>query len=75
MEEEETQKNDSEMTCSEILFRALEDFNKSEAKSLVLIYINDKDELMLLRNTSNSQALGLCDYARESILRAIFGAD
>lgn len=69
---EEAGKPTHEMTCSELLFRALEDFNKSEEKALLLIYVNENDDLHILRNSSNSQALGLCEYGKESILRAIF---
>lgn len=60
------------MTASEALMNAMERFSAGEPLAVVIIWTNDKNELNMESNCLSSQALGLCAYAKEDLLRGIF---
>lgn len=62
-------------TCTELLIKALEDFGVAEPTSLVLLYTNKDGELVLMRNATHTQLIGLCEYGRQAGLRRIFSED
>lgn len=59
-------------SCTDILIKALEDFGIAEPASLVLLYTNNEGEIVLTRNASHTQAIGLCEYGKQAALRRIF---
>ena len=53
-------------TCTELLIKALEDFGVAEPSSLVLLYTNHDGELVLMRNATHTQLIGLCEYGKQA---------
>lgn len=68
----EQEKLDATRTCSEVLFAALEEFAKSEATSVLVIFTDEGGDLVIMRNANDSHALGMCEFAKQRILHRIF---
>jgi hypothetical protein len=67
-----TTNEDKIPSCTDILIQALEDFGIAEPTSLVLLYTNKDGELVITRNASHTQTIGLCEYGKECAIRRIF---
>lgn len=66
---------DSIPTCTELLIKALEDFGTAEPTSVVILYTNQEGELIMMRNATHTQLIGLCEYGKQAGLRRIFETD
>ena len=56
----------------DVLIQALEEFGKSEAKAVVVIFTDEANEIVIMSNASRSQWIGLCEYGKQSIIHRIF---
>jgi hypothetical protein len=64
-----------DINCTDLLMGVLEEFGNCEAKSVIVLYLNENDEIILRRNTGNSLTIGLCDYGKQVSRRCIFKED
>lgn len=71
----EQEKKDAGRTCSEILFAALEEFTKAEAKHVVVLFSDENDDAVMIRNATHTQTIGLCDYGIQCARRGLFRGD
>lgn len=64
--------SDKARTCTEVLMQAMEEFGESEAKAVVILFVDEAGDAVIMRNASNTQTIGLCEYGKESAMRRIF---
>lgn len=59
-------------SSTDILMNALEEFGKSEAKSVMVIWTDEAGDVCICSNATRTQGLGFCAYVKESIIREMF---
>ena len=67
--------SDKARTCTEVLMCAMESFGESELKAIVVLYVDEGGDVVILRNASHTQTIGLCEYGRQIAIRHMFRED
>lgn len=55
-------------TATATIMRAMEDFARSEAKFIAIVYANESDELMVYTNAKRTQLVGLLECGKHCVL-------
>lgn len=58
-----------EATATEVVMKTMEDFAESEAKSIMILYTNEDDDVICQSNMRRVEALGMLELAKFMILR------
>jgi hypothetical protein len=63
--------SDEMATATEVLVKTMEDFSNSEARSIMVIYTNENDDVVCHSNVKRCEGLGMLKVAEQMILRQV----
>lgn len=58
-------------SATEILAQAMEDFGHCEPRTVMVIYTNVNDEVVMQSNAKRCEGLGMIEISRQMILKAV----
>ena len=57
-------------SASQVLMDALSDFTSSEGQSVILVYTNDQEDVVVKSNCRRPEAIGLIEIAKHMIMNS-----
>lgn len=61
----------ADMTATEVLIAAMEDFGECDPRSVMVIFTNAEDEVVCHSNVRRCEGLGMLEVAREMVLKCV----